>query len=199
MATNTANPFYEPGQDLTGKASGAVVGKRLVKITGNQNTDGTFPVAHADAGGRAVGVADRDAGVGKTLGIIRGPGRVVPIRAEAAINAFQEVQIGTAGQVIPLAAGVAIGYAMTAALINTDAKIHLYDGSGSESAFATGAAIDAPALVGATDPADAPATADALRDDLVANTIPSLEARDAELESAINDIRARLTAAGITA
>lgn len=127
MANNVAIPFYEPGHDLTGKATGAVTGKRCVTITGNQNPDGTIPTAHAAAGARIAGVADRDAAVGKTHGIIRGPGRVVPILAEAAIAAFQEVQVGANGQVTPLVAGgVAIGYALTAAAINTDAKIHLY-------------------------------------------------------------------------
>lgn len=131
---NEAVPYYEPGQDLTGKAIGAAVtGKRCLKINGNQiagaEHGGALSVAHADAGGRICGVADRDAAQNKLCGILRGPGRVVPIRAEAAIAFFEEVKVGTGGQVIPLGASdrdLAIGYAITAALINTDAKICLY-------------------------------------------------------------------------
>lgn len=127
MATNVATPFYEPGHDLTGIADGAaVIGKRFVQINGDQEANGEIPVIHAAAAGRVAGVADRDAADGKRLGIIRGPGRVVPVLAEAAIDAFEEVEVGTAGQAIPLAAGVAVGYAITGAAINTDAKIHLY-------------------------------------------------------------------------
>lgn len=200
MANNVCIPFYEPGQDVTGKADGAaVIGKRLVKINDDQNSDGTFPVIHAVAAGRAFGVADRDAADGKTLGIVRGPGRIVPIRAVAAIDAFEEVEVGAAGQVTPLANGVAIGYAVTAALINTDAKICLYDGSGAESAFAQGAAIAAPVLDAVTAPADAPATADALRDDLVAGALADLESRTDDLETTINLLITRLEAANIIA
>lgn len=133
---NVAIPFYEPGHDLTGRASGAaVIGKRCLQIVADQldtaEHSGVIPVAHAAAGGRICGVADRDAAVDKTLGLIRGPGRVVPIRAEAAIAVFEEVEVGTAGQVIPVDAvarpnSVPIGYALTGAAINTDAKIHLY-------------------------------------------------------------------------
>lgn len=123
---NVATPYYEPGQDLSCKASAAVVGKRFLKITGNQDADGQVPVAHADAGGRAAGVSDRDAAIGKGLGIMKAPGRVVPVTAAAAIAAFEEVEVGANGQATPLVAGVAVGYALTAAAINTDAKIVLY-------------------------------------------------------------------------
>lgn len=55
-----------------------------------------------------------------------------------------------------------------------------------------------------TDPADTPVDADALRDDLVANTLPSLASRDATLETAIetlagefNDLLTKLRSAGV--
>ncbi len=50
-----------------------------------------------------------------------------------------------------------------------------------------------------TDPADAPADADALRDDLVANTIPSAETALDTLATKINSIIDALEANGITA
>lgn len=59
-------------------------------------------------------------------------------------------------------------------------------------------------LSAVTDPVDTPADADALRDDLVANTLPSLATRDTELETAIetlagefNDLLAKLRTAGV--
>jgi hypothetical protein len=59
-------------------------------------------------------------------------------------------------------------------------------------------------LTAVTDPADTPASADALRDDLVANTIPDLKTRDTELETAIetlagevNDLLFELRSGGI--
>lgn len=59
-------------------------------------------------------------------------------------------------------------------------------------------------LTSVTDPADSPADADALRDDLVANALAELQTRDGELETSIetlagefNDLLAKLRTAGI--
>lgn len=82
----------------------------------------------------------------------------------------------------------------------------LTDGSGGTSGDGTVGAIS----TDITDPADSPADADALRDDLVANTIPSVEQRLAEcrdavatlaayctsLEDKVNDLLTKLRAAG---
>ncbi|OPY11331.1 MAG: hypothetical protein A4E67_00229 [Syntrophaceae bacterium PtaB.Bin038] len=50
-----------------------------------------------------------------------------------------------------------------------------------------------------TDPADSPASADALRDDLVANTIPSIESALNSLGTKINNILAKLETAEVLA
>lgn len=50
-----------------------------------------------------------------------------------------------------------------------------------------------------TDPADTPADADALRDDLVTNTIPSIENNLADLQAKVNAILAALRTANIIA
>lgn len=47
-------------------------------------------------------------------------------------------------------------------------------------------------LASITDPADTPADADALRDDLVNNTIPSIEARLASIQTFVNDLKTAL-------
>lgn len=49
------------------------------------------------------------------------------------------------------------------------------------------------------DPADAPATADALRDDLVANTLPQIRDAVSSLADAINDLRTNMRATGLMA
>lgn len=58
---------------------------------------------------------------------------------------------------------------------------------------------DASASHSITDPADTPASADALRDDLVANAIPEIEAALDALGTKINSIIATLEAAGLHA
>lgn len=129
--------FYDPGADLNGQAAEAVIGKRCLRITGPRNgpelntsgEGGRIPVGHAVAGGRICGVASWDAAVGRDVNVVRG--KVVPIRAAAAIAAFAEVEVGADGQVIPIDRvarpnSVAIGYAIDDAAINTDAQISLY-------------------------------------------------------------------------
>lgn len=132
---NDAIEFYAPGGYISAKATAPVTGKRCVKISGNRTSGpglsatsegSNYQVAHADAAGRIFGVAAWDAATGALVKIIKDPGTIVPIRCSAAIAAFQEVEVGASGQVIPRASGVAIGYATTAALINTDAEICLY-------------------------------------------------------------------------
>ncbi len=48
-----------------------------------------------------------------------------------------------------------------------------------------------------TDPADAPASADALRDDLVANLIPELRNNIADLTAKVNDLIAAVRGGGL--
>lgn len=63
---------------------------------------------------------------------------------------------------------------------------------------------DTVTLSSVVDPTDSPATADALRDDLVANVLPIYATRDGELETAVetlaaefNDLLAKLRTAGV--
>lgn len=54
-------------------------------------------------------------------------------------------------------------------------------------------------ITAVTDPTDSPVTADGLRDDLVANMIPSIESNFADLAAKVNAILAALRGAGIIA
>ncbi len=124
---NENHGVYEPGRDITGKATAAITGKRFVKISGNRDTlSGTVAVAHADAGGRVAGVSKYDAAIGDLVALARGNSRVTYVTAGGAIPAFSEVEVGTNGQAIVKASGIAVGYAVTAATSGADAEISLY-------------------------------------------------------------------------
>lgn len=118
---------YEPGRDISGRATATIIGKRFLKISGNRSaTGGNIAVAPADAAGRSCGVSKYDAAVGEIVGVSRGNSRVTHVTAEGAIAAFAEVEVGTAGKAKTKAAGVAVGYALTAAADGADAEISLY-------------------------------------------------------------------------
>lgn len=119
---------YEPGADITCKASAAITGKRFVMISGNRDaTDANIVVAHATAAGRVFGVSKYDAAITKFLGVVRGNSRVTFVTATAAIAAFAEVEVGANGQAAPKAAGIAVGFAVTACSgAGVDAQISLY-------------------------------------------------------------------------
>lgn len=121
------NPsVYEPGQDVTGQASADVTARRLVKISGNRSAGGNLSVAPCAAGDRAFGVAGHDAATGALVRVVRGAGRVVKITSSGAIAANAEVQAAADGKVTTLAAGRAIGFAVTGAADAADAEIALY-------------------------------------------------------------------------
>lgn len=138
MAKNECIPFYDDGEEITGHVDVAVAGKTFVKINNNIQSGpglsaagvsgggGNIRIAPADAAGRKFGVAAWDAAVGTKVTVLRSPGIVVPVIAGAALTAFQEVEIGAGGKAVPLAAGRAVGYALTAAAQDADAMIHLY-------------------------------------------------------------------------
>ncbi|MFD6516542.1 DUF2190 family protein [Rhodococcus sp. NPDC060176] len=116
---------YSPGADITANATADVTAKRFVRITGNR-VDSNIAVAHAAAAGRVFGVAKHDAASGDLVGLARGNARIVKVTAGAAISAFAEVEVGADGKAITLAAGKAVGVAVTAAASGADAQISLY-------------------------------------------------------------------------
>jgi hypothetical protein len=128
-------PFYRPGQDVTGRASAAVEGRRFVMISGNRyggpalSTDVTgnnIRIAHATAAGRIFGVAAQSAAQGGYTNVYRGAGYIVEVDAASDIDAFEEVEVGANGKATALDAGVAVGYAITGVANNGVAQIALY-------------------------------------------------------------------------
>jgi hypothetical protein len=128
VSTTIANPsVYDPGATITGQATAAVTAKRFLAISGNRTAGGNIAVAPAAAAGRTCGVAGNDAAVGELVRVVRGGGRVVRVTASGAIAAAAaEVQVGANGTATTLAAGVAVGYAITGAADAADAEISLY-------------------------------------------------------------------------
>lgn len=134
MPANEALRFKKPGEDLTGKATAAVTGKRFLGISANRTGGGAgglstdlanvYSVAHATAAGVVIGVSAHDAASGSLVGVLSGG--IVPVTAGATITAGQRIEVGTNGQAIPLAAGIAVGVAMTGAASGADAEIKLF-------------------------------------------------------------------------
>lgn len=123
---NEMHDIYDPGRDITGRASAAITGKRFLAISGNRN-GGNIAVQHATAAGRVCGVSKYDAASGEIVGVARGSSRVVRVTAEGTIAAFAEVEVGTAGKAKALASGKAVGYVLTAAADGADAEVSLYN------------------------------------------------------------------------
>jgi hypothetical protein len=118
-------PFKMPGSDVTGQASATIVGCRFVSISGNMQADGSITVAHTAAGLRALGVSKYDAATGEKVGVYCGKNYVLPVTAGANIAAGAAVEVGTNGQAITLASGVAVGVAETAATSGQPARVRL--------------------------------------------------------------------------
>jgi hypothetical protein len=127
---NDLVPFFDEADQITGTATAAVIGKRFVRITGDLQADGTVSIGPPAAGGRVFGIAEQDAAIGRRVGVIRERGQLVPATtgaASGAMAAFAEVQVDATGAIIPLAAGVAVGYIVTGTAGNgADAMLSLY-------------------------------------------------------------------------
>jgi hypothetical protein len=121
MPANESIAYSDPGDDLTGKAGAAVIGRRFLKISGNKDvgsqalaTDGlggNIPVIHATgaAAEKPLGVSSYDQPtVGGKIPVMRGH-KVVPVEAGAAITAGAQVQSDGTGRAVVLAAGVTCG------------------------------------------------------------------------------------------
>jgi hypothetical protein len=110
-----AAPIYDPGQAITGRATGAaVIGARFLKPVGPKVNGGNIPVAHATATDEPVGVSQRDAAQDKAVAFYAS-GHVLNATASAAITAGAAVQLAAAGKVAPYTSGRKVGVAVEAA------------------------------------------------------------------------------------
>lgn len=125
---NPCTPLFQEGRNITGRATAAVVGKRVLAISTN-GTEGVPNVAYATAAGKWFGVSGYDAAPtdpqAGLLPVIRKG--VVPITTSAAVTAGAEVEVGANGTVVPRSAGIAIGQALFDAASGADALVALYE------------------------------------------------------------------------
>lgn len=140
MAITKANecvPYYSPGEDISAYVGVAVTGKRFVRVSANRqagpalNTSasgGNVTIAPATAAvrGALLGVAAYDGAVGDIIPVIASPGAVVPVTASGVIAAGAQVEVGTGGVAVTIAAGVAVGVCLSGAVDAGDAQIKLY-------------------------------------------------------------------------
>lgn len=105
---NPCVALYE-GDDVTIKAASAITGKRFVDVTDTKDAALGTTVgathdligAHAAAGTRAFGVSKYDQPtVGGVCGVHCKKGRIVPVTAGEAIDAGEDVAVGTGGKAV---------------------------------------------------------------------------------------------------
>lgn len=144
LMANDCIPIFEPGSRITGHATVALTGKRFCNISADAQAGFGLKGLAADplaatikslisvgaptAAARALGVAAYDVASGGQVVVLIGKGMVVPVTASnATITAGQEVEIAdTTGRVKTLAAGVAVGIALSSCAANADCAILLY-------------------------------------------------------------------------
>lgn len=149
MPANESIDLKKPGQDITGKASATVTGKRFLRYSGNRTGGGHAGLSTdlanvpqvAPCNGTTqvpIGVAKHDAASGSLVGVARGAGRHVTVSAGAAITAGVLVMADSVGRAITYVGAittnaaalpsvpVAVGIAVTGASgADVDAEIQL--------------------------------------------------------------------------
>jgi Uncharacterized conserved protein (DUF2190) len=137
MANDAINS-YEPNTEITCFAQAAVTGKRFVVISGNKlgavpgtldstASGGNIQVSPAAANGRIFGVAAYDAAINTLVRVIRAPGVVTQVTAEASLTAGQEVAVGAAaGAKVAASTQMAVGFVIADCANGADAQVCLY-------------------------------------------------------------------------
>lgn len=105
----TVVPTFTPAHDVTANVTAAVIGGRVLGVSGTLAADGKLQCAHAAAAGAAFGVAATDQALGGDVLVYREG--IVPVEAGGAITAGQRVEVGAGGTAVVLAAGVPFGVA----------------------------------------------------------------------------------------
>jgi hypothetical protein len=127
MPTTITAPWsYEPPNDhrITAQATGNVVERKFVSISGNRVAGGNLAVAQSAAGDRPFGVAAYAVAAGQLVLVARGG--MVKVIAAGAIVAGAAVQVGTGGAVSTASSGAVVGVAVNGAADGGTAEIALY-------------------------------------------------------------------------
>lgn len=114
------------GGPITGRQSGGLGGLAADPLAAGDGSNLIVNAAPA-AGGEVSGVFTWDVASGGKAVIISGAGTQLPITSGAAIVAGNELQVDTAGRVIPFTTGRKVGKAITAAAgAGVDVEVRLY-------------------------------------------------------------------------
>jgi hypothetical protein len=107
-----AQPIYDPGQSIPGRATGAAVtGGRLVTIAAAKADGEPVPIKHCGASDQPIGVALADCAQDGVVAVLP-PTAVLLCLSNAAIAAVGPVEVTAAGKVATLASGKKVGVAL---------------------------------------------------------------------------------------
>lgn len=119
----TGKKFVAP---ISGRQSGGLAGLAADPLATNDGSDYIVP-GPAAAAGMVEGVAMWDQVANGKVPVISGAGTILPVTSGAAITAGQEVQVDATGAVVPFAAGIKVGRALSAAAgAAVDVEVELY-------------------------------------------------------------------------
>lgn len=102
-------PKFLPGQQVTFEATTALIGGRVVEVTGDRKV-GTAGAAST----KAIGTAGHDAAIGDNV-VVYMPGIVERMVSAGAILAGANVEAAAAGKALTATTGRVLGIALTAA------------------------------------------------------------------------------------
>ncbi|MBB3037430.1 capsid cement protein [Hoyosella altamirensis] len=115
---------FNPGGDLSARATTAINRRQFVTIAGDTDPDGAPTIEVADEGALVFGVAKHDAKEGELVAVARGAGRVVTVKASAPITAGQIVEANS-GDAAPHGTGQPAGQAINTVPADGTAHISL--------------------------------------------------------------------------
>ena len=108
----SVQPIYDPGQKITGRATGAAVSRgRILTVAGVKTNGGNVLVRHCGATDPAIGAAEYDAAQDACTSVMRN-GTVTPIEAGGTVTAGRPVEVMAGGRVQNLNTGVKVGTAV---------------------------------------------------------------------------------------
>lgn len=125
MFDNPTRDYYQPGTDITARATMNVTGKTFAAISAPR-VGGSIQVTTCDGTTPIIGVVKYNAAKGQLVGIARGAARILTITAGADITAGQAITSNQSGQAIPATDSQQVaGWAIDNAESGTDALISL--------------------------------------------------------------------------
>lgn len=125
MTQLVAVTAYDPGHDVTCRASAPVTAGRLVAVSGGL-ADGNIAVGPVAAGAAAFGIARASVAAGELVPVARGASRIARLTAGGAVTAGAEVEATATGTVVTATTGAKVGRAVSTAANGAEVLVSLY-------------------------------------------------------------------------